>query len=139
MVRAEALDPGIGLPNLRVAQVNAVDLLATGLPEASVDELWVFFPDPWPKKKHHKRRMLSPEFAQLIARVLRPGGTLRMATDWPHYADCIQEVFDAAPNFTNEAGTGRFAERFEGRVMTAFEARGIKATRPIADLTYRRA
>jgi tRNA (guanine-N7-)-methyltransferase len=138
MVRAEAHDPGVGLPNLRMAQVNAVDLLATALPEASVNELWVFFPDPWPKKKHQKRRMLSPEFAELIARVLRPGGTLRMATDWPHYADQILEVFDAAPGFTNAAGAGNFAERFEGRVMTAFEARGLKAARPIADLTYRR-
>ena len=138
MVRAEALDPGAGLANLRMAQVNAVDFLATGLPEGSVDELWVFFPDPWPKRGHHKRRMLNADFATLAARVLRPGGVLRIATDWPHYAEQIRETFDAADGFTNEAGSGNFAPRFDGRILTAFEARGIKAARPIADLTYRR-
>lgn len=118
------------LTNLRMAVVNAAEALATMIPEASVDELWVHFPDPWHKKKHHKRRLVTPEFAALAARVLKPGGVWRMATDWAEYATQMAEVVAGSPDF--EGGP---SERWDGRVLTRFEAKGIAAGREIHDLT----
>ncbi|WP_253181961.1 tRNA (guanosine(46)-N7)-methyltransferase TrmB [Cellulosimicrobium cellulans] len=130
------------LTNLRLVQVNAAELLATTLPEDSVDELWVFFPDPWHKSRHHKRRLVTSSFAELAARVLRapsdgvPGGTLRLATDWAEYAEQMLEVLDAAPGFRNAHGPGGVAPRFDGRVLTGFERKGEAAGRVITDLEY---
>lgn len=130
------------LTNLRLLQVNAVEVLATTLPEGSVDELWVFFPDPWHKSRHHKRRLVTPSFATLVERVLRapddgaPGGILRLATDWDGYADQMVEVLDAAPGLANAHGPGGVAPRFEGRVLTGFERKGTAAGRVITDLEY---
>ncbi|GAB3534416.1 tRNA (guanosine(46)-N7)-methyltransferase TrmB [Arthrobacter tecti] len=90
-----------GLTNVRVAQVNAAEALATMLRPASVTELWVFFPDPWHKTRHHKRRLVKDSFLDLAARVLEPGGVLRMATDWSDYAFQMREVADASPEFEN--------------------------------------
>lgn len=130
------------LANLRLVQANAVELLATTLPAGSVDELWVFFPDPWHKSRHHKRRLVTPSFAALAERVLRapgdgtPGGTLRLATDWLEYAEQMVEVLDAAPGLRNAHGAGAVAPRFEGRVLTGFERKGETAGRTITDLAY---
>ncbi|MFT4189404.1 MAG: tRNA (guanosine(46)-N7)-methyltransferase TrmB [Aeromicrobium sp.] len=121
------------LTNVRLAIVNAAEVLATTLPEGSVDELWVHFPDPWHKKRHHKRRLVTPEFAGLAARVLRPGGVWRLATDWAEYAEQMAEVVAASPDFD-----GGPSERWEGRVLTRFEAKGIAAGRAIHDLTATR-
>ena len=127
-----------GVRNLRLVEANAPEVLEHLLPTASVDELWVFFPDPWHKKKHTKRRLVAPEFARIAAQALRPGGTLRLATDWQDYADQMRAVLDAAPAF-DRAFAGEWAERFEGRVLTAFERKGIRVGRDIRDLTYVRA
>ena len=132
MIRAERLD----LDNLRLAEVNAPELLERYLPESSVDEVWVFFPDPWPKTKHHKRRLISPEFAAIVHRALKPGGILRTATDWQEYADHMREVLDAVPHF-ERAFEGEWADRFDGRILTAFEQKGLDKGRDIRDLTYR--
>ncbi|GAA1738873.1 tRNA (guanosine(46)-N7)-methyltransferase TrmB [Aeromicrobium alkaliterrae] len=118
------------LTNVRLAIVNAPEALTTMLPEGSVDELWVHFPDPWHKKRHHKRRLVTPAFAELAGRVLRPGGTWRLATDWAEYAEQMAEVVAGSPDFE-----GGRSERWDGRVLTRFEAKGIAAGREIHDLT----
>ncbi|MCL1868973.1 MAG: tRNA (guanosine(46)-N7)-methyltransferase TrmB [Promicromonosporaceae bacterium] len=139
VVRAGQQNDRAGLTNLRLLQVNAAELLATALPESSVEELWVFFPDPWHKSRHHKRRLITSEFAALAARVLRPGGRWRLATDWAEYAEQMLEVGEASPDFTNAHGPGAVAPRFEGRVLTAFERKGLDAGRTVTDLEYVRA
>jgi tRNA (guanine-N7-)-methyltransferase len=134
--RAGATRGQKGLPNLRLVQANAAELLETTLPAGSVDELWVFFPDPWHKARHHKRRLVTAEFAALAARVLRPGGTLRLATDWAEYAEQMIEVLDANEDLANAHGPGGLAPRFERRVLTGFERKAHQAGRGIADLEY---
>ena len=136
VVRAEQRRDRTGLPNLRMLQVNAAELLETALPEGSVDELWVFFPDPWHKSRHNKRRLVKPGFPELVARVLKPGGVWRLATDWAEYAEQMLEVGDASPLFRNAHGAGNVAPRFEGRVLTAFERKGIAAGRTATDLEF---
>ncbi|WP_237212126.1 tRNA (guanosine(46)-N7)-methyltransferase TrmB [Rothia nasimurium] len=134
-----------GVENVRVAQANAPELLDNLLEESSVDELWVFFPDPWHKARHHKRRLVSPAFADKVARVLKPGGIWRLATDWEEYALVMREVLDAHPDFTNaHAGentseddpVGGWAPRWDGRVVTSFERKAGEAGRRAHDLTY---
>lgn len=126
-----------GVTNLRLAEANAPEVLAKLLPPASVTEVWVFFPDPWHKVRHNKRRLIQPEFTPVIADALRDGGLLRMATDWEEYALQMREVLDASDQF-ERAFEGEWAERFDGRVLTAFERKGQRAGRDIRDLTYRR-
>ncbi len=126
-----------GVENLRLVEANAPEALEHLLPAASVDELWVFFPDPWHKNKHTKRRLVAPAFARIAAQAIRPGGTLRLATDWQDYADQMRDVLDDAPGF-ERAFDGDWAERFEGRVLTAFEQKGLRVGRDIRDLTYTR-
>lgn len=126
-----------GARNLRLIEANAPEAFASYLPEASVSEVWIFFPDPWHKRGHHKRRMVREGFGQTLARVLRDGGLVRLATDWEDYARQMREVLDAEPLF-ERAFEGEWAERFEGRVMTAFERKGIAKGRAIRDLSYRR-
>ncbi|MFC4903281.1 tRNA (guanosine(46)-N7)-methyltransferase TrmB [Kocuria oceani] len=136
-----------GVDNVRVVQANAPEVLEHMLAPASVDELWVFFPDPWHKTRHHKRRLVSPAFADLAARVLVPGGLWRLATDWQEYALVMREVLDAAPRFENlhpgpladdEHPDVGWAPRWEGRVLTSFERKAQEAGRVPRDLTYRR-
>lgn len=124
-----------GASNLRLVEANAPEVLVHLLPPASVDELWIFFPDPWHKNKHTKRRLVTPEFAEIAAAALRDGGTLRLATDWEHYARQMRDVLDAAPAFSR-AFEGDWAERFDGRVLTAFERKGTRAGRAIRDIAY---
>ena len=119
-----------GLTNVRLMEADAVDALATMLPPASVTELWVFFPDPWHKQRHHKRRLVSPDFVTLAARVLAPGGTWRLATDWAEYAEHMRAAIAPSPAFDSEL----FAPRFDGRVLTSFERKGLAKDRQIADL-----
>ncbi|MFT4298084.1 MAG: tRNA (guanosine(46)-N7)-methyltransferase TrmB [Aeromicrobium sp.] len=121
------------LTNIRLAVVNATEALSTMLPAGSADELWVHFPDPWPKARHHKRRLVTPEFAALAARVLKPGGIWRLATDWAEYAEQIAEVLACSPDFD-----GGPSARWEGRTLTRFEAKGIAAGRAIHDFTATR-
>lgn len=117
--------------NVRLMIVNAAEALATMLPAGSVHELRIWFPDPWHKSRHHKRRLVTPEFAGLAARVLEPGGTWRLATDWADYAEQIHAVIAQAPDFT----ASDWSPRFAGRPLTRFERKGIGAGRAIHDLS----
>src|SRR6478609_2220757 len=124
-----------GAQNLRLVEANAPEVLQHLLPEAAAAELWVFFPDPWHKKKHTKRRLVTEHFAALAARALIDGGMLRLATDWEDYALQMREVLGAAADF-EPAFEGEWAPRFDGRVLTAFERKGARVGRDIRDLTY---
>jgi len=126
-----------GAGNLRLVEANAPEVLEHLLPAASVAELWVFFPDPWHKNKHNKRRLVTSEFATLAGAALEDGGMLRLATDWEDYARQMRDVLDDAPGF-ERSFEGEWAPRFDGRVLTAFERKGARAGREIRDLAYRR-
>jgi len=121
--------------NIRLVIVDAAQALATMLPEESVDEVRVWFPDPWHKKRHRKRRLITDELSPLVARVLRPGGWWRLATDWQDYADQMRDVLSRAEGFDF---SGDWATRFEGRPVTKFEAKGRARGRVIRDLEARR-
>ncbi len=133
MLRAESAE----IDNLRLAEVNAPELLEKYLPAGSIDELWVFFPDPWKKTRHIKRRLVNDDFTRIVRGALRPGGVLRLATDWEDYAEQMRRVLDEAEGFEREFA-GEWAERFDGRVLTAFERKGAEKGREIRDLAYRR-
>lgn len=126
-----------GVANLRLVEANAPEVLEHMLPAASVSELWLFFPDPWHKSRHVKRRLVTAEFADIAARALVDGGVVRLATDWEDYALAMREVMDVAPHFTRDFAD-EWAPRFSGRVQTAFERKGERAGRRIRDLAYRR-
>ncbi|WP_293785287.1 tRNA (guanosine(46)-N7)-methyltransferase TrmB [uncultured Aeromicrobium sp.] len=117
--------------NVRLAIVDAVPALSTMLPAGALEELRVWFPDPWPKKRHHKRRLITDDFVPLAARVVKPGGVWRLATDWEEYADQMRGVLTRAETFVF---TGDWSERFAGRPVTKFEARGLAEGRTIRDL-----
>jgi tRNA (guanine-N7-)-methyltransferase len=127
-----------GITNLRVACADAVEVIRDALPPGSVDEIIIFFPDPWPKKRHHKRRLIQPEFAALLARALRSGGSLRLATDWADYAQHMLTVLDAEPQLINVAGAGGTVPRPADRALTRFETRGMKLGHRVSDFEYRR-
>lgn len=126
-----------GAENLRLIEANAPEVLGTYLPEASAREVWVFFPDPWHKVRHNKRRMVRDGFGATAGAAIENGGLLRLATDWEDYALQMRDVLDRAPEF-ERAFDGEWADRFDGRVMTAFERKGINKGREIRDLVYRR-
>ena len=154
------------LGNVRVVQANAPEVLASMLPAGSVSQVWVFFPDPWHKTKHNKRRMVKDTFAPLVARVLEEDGLWRLATDWSTYAEQMRDVGAVSTEFANvhdgeRTGTdspltearlsgvdceqsneldeiGGWAPRFDGRILTSFENKAHKAGRVIFDLTFRR-
>ena len=121
-----------GVTNVRVAPVDAVAGLERLVPAGSLTEVWTFFPDPWPKAKHHKRRLVDEAFAELVAARLAPGGRWRLATDWDGYAAQVRTVLDAHPAFVAEA------EARGDRPVTRFERRGLAEDRAITDLVYRR-
>jgi tRNA (guanine-N7-)-methyltransferase len=122
----------LGLKNLKVIRHDALEVLERMLPDESLAAIHLFFPDPWPKKRHHKRRLVQAEFAELAARRLAPGGILHVATDWTDYADHIAQVLGAEPLF-DLARSG-----FVARPATKFAARGEQLGHPIRDLYYRR-
>ncbi|MFD2112771.1 tRNA (guanosine(46)-N7)-methyltransferase TrmB [Thiorhodococcus fuscus] len=129
----------LGLTNLRVMRHDAVEVLTHSIPESSLDAVQLFFPDPWPKRKHHKRRILSPELVELLSRRIRPGGIFHAATDWEPYAEQMLEILESArETFVNSAGPGRYAPRPESRPLTKFEQRGERLGHPVHDLVYRR-
>ena len=127
---------GLGLANVRVIQHDAVEVLEHMLAPQSLDGAHIFFPDPWPKKRHHKRRLIQPPFAQLIATRLKPGAYLHVATDWEDYAQQILEVLSAVPLLENTAGG--FAPRPDYRPLTKFENRGLKLGHGVWDIVFRR-
>lgn len=123
--------------NVRVVQANAVEGLRVLLGEASIDRLWVFFPDPWHKARHNKRRLVTTEFANLVASRMKTDGVWRLATDWEDYATQMRDVLDDHPDFSN-LHPGGWAPRWDARPVTKFENRGLDAGRHIFDLAYRR-
>jgi tRNA (guanine-N7-)-methyltransferase len=127
-----------GLTNVRVLRHDAVEVLEHGLPPGSLSGVYLFFPDPWPKTRHHKRRLLNPGTARLIARALSPGGLLHVATDWEDYAEQMLAVLSDCPELINAAGHGAFAPRPEDRPLTRFERRGRRLGHQVRDLVFRR-
>jgi tRNA (guanine-N7-)-methyltransferase len=126
----------MGLDNVRIVEADAAAALEHLVPARSVDEIWLFFPDPWHKARHHKRRLLTPEFASVTASRMKSGGTWRIATDWADYAGQMREVLDEDPSFANLHPDG-WAPR-SVRPITHFEQRGLDAGHQIFDLAYRR-
>jgi tRNA (guanine-N7-)-methyltransferase len=122
-----------GATNVRFCSVDAVWAVEHLVGPDSLVGLWTFFPDPWPKTRHHKRRLVNASFAALAASRLAPGATWRLATDWADYADQVREVLDAEPGLT-----GGVVERWAERPVTKFERKGLDAGRAITDLAYTR-
>lgn len=127
-----------GLSNVRVANGDAIILLREMLPPDSLDGLRVYFPDPWPKKRHHKRRLIQPEFLTLVASRLRPGAIVHCATDWEPYAEQMLDVLTAHPEFENTRAGGGFAPRPDFRPLTRFEGQGLDKGHVVNDLLFRR-
>ncbi|QCX29269.1 tRNA (guanosine(46)-N7)-methyltransferase TrmB [Nocardioides jishulii] len=122
-----------GADHVRFCSVDAAWLVEHLLAPGSVHEFWTFFPDPWHKKKHNKRRLVTPSFAHVVAERLEVGGLWRLATDWAPYAEQMIEVLDAEPLLT-----GGVVPRWDARPVTKFERKGLAKDREITDLTYRR-
>ncbi len=124
-----------GLANVRVVAHDAVEVLEHMIPPAALDEVLLYFPDPWPKKRHHKRRIVQPAFAGLVAGRLKPGGRFKLATDWEPYAAWMLEVLNASPDLANAAADGGCVERPE-RGATRFERRGRRLGHRVFDLEF---
>ena len=141
----EVHPPGVGallqrideaaLANVRIVQHDAVEVLESMIAPASLAGAHVFFPDPWPKKRHHKRRLLQPPFVRLLASRIAIGGTLHCATDWEPYAEQMLAVLAAEPSLVNTAGVGN-AERPTARPLTKFEQRGLDRGHGVRDLVF---
>lgn len=127
-----------GLSNVRVGNGDAIILLREMLTPDSLDGLRVYFPDPWPKKRHHKRRLIQAEFLDLAATRLRPGAIVHCATDWEPYAAQMLDVLDAHPEFENTQADGGFAARPAHRPLTRFEGQGLDKGHVVNDLLFRR-
>lgn len=126
-----------GIENLRVANADAQEALKL-IPEGSLYGVQLFFPDPWPKKRHHKRRLVQPEWAATMRDKLQPGGFLHLATDWENYAEHMMEVLSATPGLRNSAGPDQFAPRPVDRPETKFEQRGKRKGHGVWDLIFLR-
>jgi tRNA (guanine-N7-)-methyltransferase len=125
-----------GLRNVRIVQHDAMEVIEYMLAPGSLDGVFVFFPDPWPKKRHHKRRLVQPPFARALALRLKPAGVLHLATDWHDYAVQMLEVLRAEPLLENTAAD--FAPRPEYRPHTKFEQRGLRLGHGVWDVIFRR-
>ena len=147
-VGLEVHPPGVGhlllrceaerIDNVRVICEDAVQVLQQRVPDASLDEVLLYFPDPWPKKRHHKRRIVQPAFVELVARKLRTGGVLRMATDWQPYAEHMLATAGDSQQLRNESPSGDFVPRPDSRPVTRFERRGQRLGHDVWDLAFRR-
>ncbi|MDF2867965.1 MAG: trmB [Gammaproteobacteria bacterium] len=124
------------IANVRIFKVDAHDVLDRCIPDDSLTQVLLFFPDPWPKKKHHKRRIVQAEFVELIHRKLKTGGIFHLATDWQDYAKQMLLVMSEANGFINRAGMNNYAERPAHRPLTKFEARGQKLGHGVWDLIF---
>ncbi|HEY3645579.1 MAG TPA: tRNA (guanosine(46)-N7)-methyltransferase TrmB [Gammaproteobacteria bacterium] len=144
----EVHQPGVGrllldieagrLANVRIYPDDAVPFLRERVADASLDTLLIYFPDPWPKKRHHKRRLVQADTAELFARKLKPGGTLQLATDWEDYARHALEVLNACLPFQNRSSDGGCVPRPAERPETKFERRGLRLGHQVFDLVFSR-
>jgi tRNA (guanine-N7-)-methyltransferase len=140
--------PGVGhllmlaaaqdIGNLRVSDHDAVEVLREQIPAAALDEVLVLFPDPWHKKRHHKRRLIQAPFVELIASRLRADGVFKLATDWQEYAQQMLAVISGSPDFANLSPSGDWMPRPEERAPTRFEKRGARLGHGVWDLSFRR-
>ncbi len=127
-----------GAGNVRVYNHDAAEVLEHEIPDTSLAEIRIYFPDPWHKKRHAKRRLIQPGFARLIARKLAPGGLLHLASDWQPYVEHMWDVLDAEPTLENRAGPRDYFPRPAWRPETHFEARGLRLGHGVWDLLYLR-
>ena len=140
--------PGVGnlllqieqdnISNIRVICADAVEVLEQMIPDASLYRVQLFFPDPWHKKKHHKRRIVQKPFVELLRQKLIIGGVFHMATDWQDYAEHMMVVMSEAEGFNNQSGAGEYAERPDYRPLTKFEQRGHRLGHSVWDLLFER-
>ena len=147
---AEVHTPGVGallklieegsLTNIRIIQHDVVEVLQSMMADASLDGVHIFFPDPWHKKRHHKRRLIQTEFVKLLCTKIKTGGYLHVATDWQEYAEWVLEVLNAEPQLQNTAAkeNNGHAEKPSYRPLTKFENRGIKLGHGVWDMVFRR-
>ena len=126
----------LGLGNIRVYCDDAVDVLNHCIADNSLDRIQIYFPDPWHKKKHHKRRLIQPRFVQNLSRKLKAGGVIHLATDWQHYAEYMMEVMSAAEGLVNRATGCCFSPRPDYRPITKFEQRGERLGHGVWDLLF---
>ncbi len=140
--------PGVGrlmnglaeaaIDNVRVARHDAVEVLQRMIGKDALDEVRIYFPDPWPKKRHHKRRLIQPDFIDSLAARVRPGGLLHLATDWADYAAHMLAVVDASDAWRNRAGLGAYSAAPPWRINTHFEKRGLRLGHGVWDLVHER-
>lgn len=147
-IGVEVHKPGVGallngalsreLRNIRVYSCDALEVLRQCVSDASLDRVLLFFPDPWHKSRHHKRRIVQPAFAELVRQKLKVGGVLHMATDWAQYAEHMLDVMRVAPGYRNLSADGTFIPRPEERPVTKFERRGERLGHGVWDLKFER-
>ncbi|MBT8057337.1 MAG: tRNA (guanosine(46)-N7)-methyltransferase TrmB [Gammaproteobacteria bacterium] len=147
-IGVEVHPPGVGrlllkieehsLENVRIACQDAVEFLGTRVADDALEGVRIYFPDPWPKKRHHKRRIIQPEFVRLLSAKIKAGGLLHLATDWAPYAEFMLEVMQSVPEFENLSPTGQYVVRPGWRPPTKYERRGERLGHKVADLVYRR-
>ena len=140
--------PGVGrlmnalaahnVDNVRLYNHDAVEVIQTCIAPSGLAEVRIYFPDPWPKKRQQKRRLIQPDFIALLATRVAPGGRLHLATDWADYAEHMRSVLEAAPAWRNVAGSGQFVPRPQWRIETHFEKRGRRLGHGVWDLVYER-
>jgi len=128
-----------GAANVRIYKHDAVEVLEQEIPAGTLAEARIWFPDPWHKKRHNKRRIIQPEFVAMLATRMATGGLLHLATDWEPYAQHMLEVMEAAPDWRNAVGPGQYAEKPDWRIETHFERRGLKLGHGVWDLLYHKA
>lgn len=127
-----------GLSNVRIYRADAVEVLAAAIPDQLLDGVRIFFPDPWQKKKHHKRRLINSDFVRLVVQKLKPGGTFHAATDWQDYAEQMLAVLGGCEQLRNCSETGGFSGRPDYRPLTKFERRGQRLGHAVWDLVFAR-
>lgn len=127
-----------GINNLKVYEHDAIEVLADCIPDGSLSTVQLFFPDPWHKKKHHKRRIVQPEFVETIRKKLKADGVFHMATDWENYAECMLEDMKSAPGYNNLSETNDYVPRPDSRPLTKFENRGQRLGHGVWDIQFQR-
>ncbi len=147
-IGVEVHRPGVGkllqlmvadkLSNIRIYEHDAVEVLLNCIPDNTLDAVHIFFPDPWHKARHHKRRLIQGEFVRLVHQRLKPQGILHLATDWEHYAQQMMAVLQAVNGFSNLAGSGQFSPRPESRPQTKFERRGEYLGHGVWDILFQK-
>jgi tRNA (guanine-N7-)-methyltransferase len=148
-IGVEVHGPGVGrlmnalaarnASNVRIYKHDAVEVLEQEIPAGTLAQARIWFPDPWHKKRHNKRRIIQPGFVAMLATRMAPDGLLHLATDWEPYAQHMLEVMEAAPAWRNAIGPGQYAEKPDWRIETHFERRGLKLGHGVWDLLYSKA